>query len=591
MKELVRKRTLIRWVVMIIIAIALLIAASLVSDNPITGRVTYSDLEDVNPTFTNIEATVYFTPEYPDDFEGWCSPVSEAGCFETTSQIIDQYRSSRNVRTCVEDRRAGWCCIPEQHRGFFEEIMCQGSGVYDGRVYHFEDIATTPQDSVALQGYERGITATQTDPEPKRTVAVNPEAGTDCYIEYGTHMYIYFGENNPWNGVYIAEDTGSAFAGECKIDIYAGVGRAAMEEARQYITRYPEIYLLDEEGIPKPPVPARVGDVSSVSGGLSAEYGYEYESVEFIDFFNSVKGFAEGVIGTCEGEDFNAKPTCANNYASEALGQHGLEVEMSCRPEEFPEVTVEDITRGRIEDGRRVRLAGALELVLEENEAPPGIEPDDNSRYIMIRDVITKSNMYVRLYDATGQIVDDEFMEDGVSVEEGTFLEFEGYVWNDSDARLLEVLYVEDISFGLTYYKKELLRSFALSMADCASSPQDSCYCNVSAPEGYNAVTFMSNRVLLPGASDDDFVELSIPVYPQDLSDTGNITRDTLAEFSYMVDDEGMLSFKKDEEEGLIAVLNNVEPELEACVPEKRHFLFCASQPDNPGVFRFSLKI
>ncbi len=177
------------------------------------------------------------------------------------------------------------------------------------------------------------------------------------------------------------------------------------------------------------------------------------------------------------------------------------------------------------------------------------------------------------------------------SVEEGAFIEIHAVVWNDSSTKILEVISLKDIRLGLTYYKKELLKPFVLSLADYATSSQESCYCSIPLPEGYRAVTFMGGRVLLQGASEADYLELSMPVYPQDHSDTSNITKGVLAEFSYLADSEGMLSFKKDEYGDIIAITNNVEPDLEQCIPDRKHYLFCANIPGDPNIFRFALKI
>lgn len=213
-------------------------------------------LSSMTPTYTNIETTVYFTPSC-QDYESWCSPT-KGSCFENTQQILDFYGDRGNVRSCVLERNAGWCCIPESDRGMYEEIKCQGSGVCEYcegsscnlRAYHTSNIMPTKQDSIPLsEEFSRGKTSRQTNPTPKWTVAINPSPNTPGYIPYETQMYIYFGPNNPWNGIYKAEDTGSAFRGQAKMDIYAGVGKAAQQEAiaAGISKARPQIYILNSD--------------------------------------------------------------------------------------------------------------------------------------------------------------------------------------------------------------------------------------------------------------------------------------------------------------------------------------------------------
>lgn len=64
---------------------------------------------------------------------------------------------------------------------------------------------------------EYGITRTGTRATPKKTVAVDPNT-----IPLGSLLYIEFpNEENKRNGIYVAEDTGSAVKGDI-IDIYLG---------------------------------------------------------------------------------------------------------------------------------------------------------------------------------------------------------------------------------------------------------------------------------------------------------------------------------------------------------------------------------
>ncbi len=582
--------TIIRWAIMIIAALILMLITHFSSQSSVTGMVTYSDLKDVTPSFTNIEATVYFTPSSEDHPE-WCSPLTNE-CFETTRQIIDHYGDRYNVRECIEERRAGWCCIPEAHRGMYEEIKCQGSGIYNGLVYRYDTLASTPEDSTAYPEYERGRTAWPRphgrEPTVRHTVAINPDASTDCYIEYGTKMYIYFGDNNPWNGVYVAEDTGSAFKGQCKIDIYAGVGEAAKARAINEITKYPKIYLLDEQGNPMPADTTAPGRYSSVTGSTDAFYSYEYKTTGLIALHMTVTDFASSLLNACSSSTYTEKDSCIDGFVSRAEN-YGLEVELSCKEEDFPDSSIQEVLDGKFEDGTIILVSGIVSEILGEDYAPEGMPGE--SRYIYITDLFEDKSILVKLSESAKSLVENGNSEENSRIEEGVFLEVNAVVRNSSSPKILEVFSEENINAGLTYYKKELLKPFALSLADCASSPQESCYCDIPVPDGYNAITFMGSRILLQGADENDYLELSIPVYPQNLSNTNNITKGVLTEFSYLADSQGMLSFKKDEENNLIAIINNVGQDLDACVPDDKHYLLCANKPGGQAVFRFALKI
>ncbi len=391
--------TMIRWASMLLFALALLVITNVSSHNPVTGMVTYADLKDVPPTFTNIEATVYFTPTSEDHPE-WCSPVSREGCFETTRQIIDHFGDDYNVRECIEVRRAGWCCIPERLRGMYEEIKCQGSGIYEGVVYRYDTLASTPEDSTAYPEYERGRTAWPRphgrEPTVKHTVAINPDASTDCYIAYGTKMYIYFGDNNPWNGVYVAEDTGSAFKGRCKIDIYAGVGQAAKNRAVNEITKYPKIYILDEQGNPMPPDKAAPGKYSSITGSAEATYSHSYESSGLVSLYQAVSGFANGLLSACSSALYDERNDCVNNFISST---NDLEVELSCLEEDFPEASISEVLSGNFGDWKIISVAGIISQIFGEEFTLTDTDPV-GSRYILLKDAFSDSSIHVRLSGA-----------------------------------------------------------------------------------------------------------------------------------------------------------------------------------------------
>lgn len=207
----------------------------------ITGHAVTDTVPDSEPAFSTIETTVYYTPSY-DDIGAWCS---DAGCLSSS----DAYLGKLGVTEECLNQGKSYCCIQEARRGFYEEVKCQGSGVYNGRVYTYQNIRETELTSVALDSaYTKGKTATGTDPIAKRTIAVNSKEGTTCYIPYGSQVYIDFGDGNEWNGWYTAEDTGSAFTGKCKIDVFAGVGKNNYLDAKKEVSgKNPTVWVYVED--------------------------------------------------------------------------------------------------------------------------------------------------------------------------------------------------------------------------------------------------------------------------------------------------------------------------------------------------------
>jgi 3D (Asp-Asp-Asp) domain-containing protein len=110
---------------------------------------------------------------------------------------------------------------------FREATRIEGSGICRGRMYNARNIGAEPYTGgeELRADHPAGSTACGTNPTPKRSIAVNPIPGTPCYIPYGSLVYLEWDEGNPWNGWYIAEDTGGAFFGRCKIDVYMGIGK------------------------------------------------------------------------------------------------------------------------------------------------------------------------------------------------------------------------------------------------------------------------------------------------------------------------------------------------------------------------------
>ncbi|MBU2638276.1 MAG: metallophosphoesterase [Nanoarchaeota archaeon] len=205
------------------------------------------------PTYSKIAASRYYTAdcaEYNDGanwYSGWYNNAEQIlaenpkECTTLTTragivspECIDVPGDKRACRT-IGDKKVCWwgaCQIPFDHRGFYEDTLCEGSGVCGNLVYAADSIGKTPGVGgvTKTSANEHGYTKMGVKPEVKRTIAVTSDAGTSCYIPYGSLMYIKFSEGNPLNGWYYAEDTGGGFKqGRCLIDMYAGMGHSGLQ--------------------------------------------------------------------------------------------------------------------------------------------------------------------------------------------------------------------------------------------------------------------------------------------------------------------------------------------------------------------------
>jgi 3D (Asp-Asp-Asp) domain-containing protein len=196
----------------------------------------------------------------------------------------------------VADQRR-YCGIPESQRGVYEEARCQGSIVYDGRVYSYADVKDTLQQSTPLpMEFTNGRTAQGTNPMPHRTIAVNYDEGSQCYIPPNSNVYIYIEPNNPWNGWYIAEDTGDAMKKQCKIDIYAGVGKEALSQAVPFVSlKKAQIYVFDKGY-------ARMNDQSTkytTFGTYTIKPGFSVTKNHNAEIYETLKTFSQDVMNQC----------------------------------------------------------------------------------------------------------------------------------------------------------------------------------------------------------------------------------------------------------------------------------------------------
>lgn len=159
--------------------------------------------------FDNVRVTRYYTPR-ESDFDKWYSGADPK-----------KYRNYDSGR---------WCAIDRKDMGFYEAVLCEGSGYgNDGRLYSYRTIKTTKEQSPPSPT-PTPTTSSGNPATTHRTIAVAPDM-----IPLGTRVKITFKSCSnqalcdQWNGEYAADDTGPAMIidwkkGEPHIDLYVGIG-------------------------------------------------------------------------------------------------------------------------------------------------------------------------------------------------------------------------------------------------------------------------------------------------------------------------------------------------------------------------------
>ncbi len=238
-----------------------------------------------------VKTTNYFLPFCKEKFEkniGWYTGAMEKKC----------------------DKGKWYRCAPADERGFYEEVKLQGSGICEGKTYTYKTITKDKYEKPKKNSPP--TTAKKTVPTPHRTIAVNNQKGSKCYIPYGSKVFINLGKNNPWTGWYIAEDTGGAFGGECKIDIFVGKGNEKEKKARKYVNQNNvDVYVFPKEfdtsQLEYAPSSFSTGggrDVFSDVESLGKYYlnpAVSFENPDRLHLFEELTSWAESVYEECDG--------------------------------------------------------------------------------------------------------------------------------------------------------------------------------------------------------------------------------------------------------------------------------------------------
>ena len=520
------------------------------------NRVTNQIAQQINnqePTFTEIITTVYHTA-LSTDFPQW--RTGEDANYDVTTSIK-------------------WCIIPQSRRGFYEDVKCQGSGVHEGRVYQFDTIGRTPQDSVAIPPeFTQGRTAQSTNPKEKWTVAVNSDPTTNCHIPYGTLMYIDFGPENPWTGLYRAEDTGSAFRGECKIDVYAGVGEQSSTNAAPHVSlQTPKIYILAPDAAQVPPplsktqlaqnyrfvtreeyaathgrhifpsnfVPQLNPNFNEV-GELILPYSYKTVITGLISFYENIKAFSNEVLQTCSNKQYEQKAACAYNIAKKYEEKGTIINQCTLTP---PPINKEDINAGS-----NITIAGIItEKIEQENELKITLNQLRGETITLLIPHVLET----LVIQNTVQNTQKKFLIlDGVQVTEKTDEHIKIQITEYDQVKFLEETDREKI-------QKENTINTALKTTDCQTDTN--CICEIDIIDKANTYIISNTELTNLGQPN---IRTNIQVQQNSNKILiGKGTTQTMTFYS-----------------------QRPQQEIRTCEPQRKHTIFCATTPQTNNIYK-----
>ncbi|MBN2420814.1 peptidoglycan DD-metalloendopeptidase family protein [Candidatus Woesearchaeota archaeon] len=225
----------------------------------------------------------------------------------------------------------GFCSISESKRGFYEDVLCQGTGLgINGDYYYYETITHSKETS---QIGTKKQTASGTDLVAHRTAAVSFDM-----IPKGSTIKITYKDCqdqaccDSWSGIYVAEDTGGAMIADWKkgiphIDVFAGYGEAASKEASCIGLAKADVEVISS-----------AADVSNHEGSMQYYLKsnffatLDYSFSEFSQVISDLNLISEKVSKECSGGD---KTNCISNKLKEKSAELKLKWTASCdTPEE-----------------------------------------------------------------------------------------------------------------------------------------------------------------------------------------------------------------------------------------------------------------
>jgi len=427
----------------------------------------------------------------------------------------------------------------------------------------------SPDAKFSSSGYERF---------EKWTAAVNTVKGTNCRFPLNSVMYIYFGKGHNWNGIYRAEDTVSELDGECKIKLYAGQSKNELYE-KEVSGKTAQVFLLNKNFVYVSGADASENIPASELGHLSLPYAYRYIAKDVTSFFDITKNFAKIMLQECSNKPYEQKDKCIDEQVKKS-NETGIVVQRNCLETQSPKfLNLTELSKNYEAGKTIVRFGGVPQPEELSTDGSQGLT-------LKLRQLGSDEILSVK-FDPS-----EALLRKWEEIHLGTYVEFSFALVQGIQNGVLNVkignqdMTIEEqmkrILIDPNYYSRELLKETALQIADCASSVQESCFCNVTLKDKVPTMSFAANKISFTDFNvSNKYVEVPVNIYPQDFFNTAEIVKAPLADFSYILHDDGFIGFKKDKEGDFILINSNYENDtLPVCKPEKKHALFCAIPVD-----------
>lgn len=241
---------------------------------------------------------------------------------------FSEWSTGENYKDYPNSEIYSWCVIPENKRGFYEEVKCQGSGVdLEGNVYSYKTIRQTKQESPKADKIK---TATNTEAIPHKTIAVVPDM-----IPFNSKVAVKF-ENckntkccREWEGDYAAEDTGFAMKSDWQrgiphIDLYVGIGKESLKKTQCLPSRATLSVRPIGENV------ARGENTYKLNIKSRTEIDYSFD--EYDELIAASKKIAEEAVQQCYAKNKDLTE-CMNKILSEKTEKTSFKWSFECEKE------------------------------------------------------------------------------------------------------------------------------------------------------------------------------------------------------------------------------------------------------------------
>jgi len=533
------------------------------------------------PAFTNIVAVPYYTPSLKDFNNNWCSPKKKA-CFKDVQDIKTFYKDNNEVKNCIDNQKQGFCCIPEEDRGFYEEVKCKGEGVADSKVY--ADASILPDGPTKgfldTKKYTSGITYQKTNPEPKRTLAINMRADANCYLRPWDNVYLYFGEDNPWNGVYLAEDSLKTTAGDCQIGIFTGVGKDTSTVVKQFLVGTPKVYVLDNTGDVILNVNTRGTSTQNtegytpIVGTLQSSYSTSVSVKNVNPLFSFTQTAVKKALDSCSKETtIAAKRKCFTDNIQKENSASTVIINNNCKEGVLLYNNLSTVIKDKV---ALVNFSGVID-----RKDPVTNVIDGKNNYdkipVHIKDSIKdseKMKFYLR----------DDAVESGKEINPGDYITVLNAKLDKNGERYVDTK--EQITLNSNASKLAAIKYVANQISDLSTS-KDDCSESIDIPRNLDEINFDNGLLTFKDYTSGSYVDI-----------TSIIPNENDADIKFSVKNDGKpVFFSKNSK---TFTVTKIDPKLVKCAPRANYLLMCSelkSETTKGGyvsdhdILRFTVKI